>query len=244
MQREDSPMEKETKTQIRQTTEMCADIVDVLSDGINEDALHTLVSVFLDISGLPAGAAMTTDTAWAIEHSLHLNSTGQPHRASHVDALPPIVFRAMQTLQPEFAVTSGNTGLQYDYAFPLRVRGEALGAVSLQGTHSHLLDEQAIGTLQCIADIAATAIVQTQQLQQHRTLVNQLQTALTSRVVLEQAKGVLAERMNTDFPTAFAELRSIARSSQRPIHDVAQEIVHDAARTISPSIANREKTVA
>jgi hypothetical protein len=237
-------MEKEVKTHIRQTTEMCADIVDVLSDAINEDALHTLVSVFLDISGLPAGAAMTTNTAWAIEHSIHLGSSGQAHHIFPADTLPPIVFRAMQTLQPEFAVTSGNSGLRYDYAFPLRVRGEALGAVSLQGTHSHLLDEQAISTLQCIADIAATAIVQTQQILQHRNLVNQLQNALTSRVVLEQAKGVLAERMKIDFSTAFAELRSIARSSQRPIHDVAEEIVHDSSRSTSPSLPTRVKTVA
>jgi hypothetical protein len=236
-------MEKEVKTHIRQTTEMCADIVDVLSDAVNEDALHTLVSVFLDISGLPAGAAMTTNSAWAIEHSLHLDTSGQAFHTS-ADSLPHIVFRAMQTLQPEFAVTSGNSGLQYDYAFPLRVRGEALGAVSLQGTHSHLLDEQAISTLQCIADIAATAIVQTQQILQHRNLVNQLQNALTSRVVLEQAKGVLAERLKIDFSTAFAELRSIARSSQRPIHDVAEEIVRDSSRSTSPSFPNRVKTVA
>lgn len=237
-------MEKEVGTHIRLTTEMCADIIDVLSDAISIDALHTLISVFLEVSNLPTGAAFTTDASSTIEHALQLTHSGSDLTTQTPSALPPVAYRAMQTLQPEFSVTSGNSGLQYDYAFPLRVRGEALGAVSLQGTHSHLLDEQAICALQCIADMAATAIVQTQQLQQNRILVNQLQNALTSRVVLEQAKGVLAERMKTDFPTAFAELRSMARSAQRPIHDVAQEIVGVVGHTSSPGFATRVKTVA
>ena len=60
---------------------------------------------------------------------------------------------------------------------------------------------------------------------QTRTLVSQLQGALDSRVVLEQAKGILAERLKVDFPTAFQELRNTARREQRPIHHVAAEIV-------------------
>ena len=237
-------MKKETGHHIQHTTELCADIVDVLSDAVNEDALHTLISIFLEISGLPAGAAFTTDVSSAIDHSLQLTASNSSLQAQALDAPTPLAFRSMQTLQPEFSVTSGNAGLQYDYAFPLRVRGEALGAVTLRGTHSHLLEEHMISALQCIADMAATSIVQTQQLQQHRTLVNQLQSALSSRVVLEQAKGVLAERMKTDFPTAFAELRTMARSEQRPIHHVAEEIVHDVASGKTAEYASRVKTVA
>lgn len=237
-------MKKETGHHIQHTTEMCADIVDVLSDAVNEDALHTLISIFLEISGLPTGAAFTTDVSSAIEHSLQITAGNSSLQAHMVEAPTPVAFRSMQTLQPEFSVTSGNSGLQYDYAFPLRVRGEALGAVTLRGTHSHLLDEHVVSALQCIADMAATAMVQTQQLQQHRTLVNQLQNALNSRVVLEQAKGVLAERMKSDFPTAFAELRSMARSAQRPIHHVAEEIVHEVSRCDSANFVPRVKTVA
>jgi AmiR/NasT family two-component response regulator len=91
--------------------------------------------------------------------------------------------------------------------------------------------------LQNLADIAATSIDQSRQLQQNRILVNQLQSALNSRVILEQAKGILAERMKVDFPTAFAELRSIARSSQRPIHQVAADIVHNLSHVPTSQFA-------
>jgi len=217
--------------------EMCADIVDVLSDTINEDALHALISIFVDFSEFPSGAAFTVDLGSTVDISLALTITGTMLE-THSFAVPSqVAFRSMQTLQPEFAIVAHDSAIQYDYAFPLRVRGEALGAISLHGTHSHLLSEYTISTLQNLADIAATSIDQARQLQQNRILVSQLQSALNSRVVLEQAKGILAERMKVDFPTAFAELRSIARSSQRPIHQVAAEIVHNVSPTPSSQYA-------
>lgn len=218
-------MNHSTKQQVQLTTEMCADIVDVLSDSVNNDALHTLISVFLELSGLPLGNAFTTDMSSQIEHSLALQLHAEVFENVPFEYPTPLAFRSLTTLQPEFSVTSSQSGLCYDYSFPLRTRGEALGAISLRGAHSQLLGEHAISTLQSIADIAATSIDQTRQLQQNRLLVNQLQNALNSRVVLEQAKGVLAERMKVDFPSAFAELRSLARNAQRPIHHVAEDIV-------------------
>jgi AmiR/NasT family two-component response regulator len=79
--------------------------------------------------------------------------------------------------------------------------------------------------LQSIADIAAMTIDQTHRIQQAHSLVSQLQGALDSRVVIEQAKGILAERNQTDFPSAFQEIRSIARREQRPVRTVAADIV-------------------
>jgi AmiR/NasT family two-component response regulator len=79
--------------------------------------------------------------------------------------------------------------------------------------------------LQSIADIAAMTIDQTHRIQQAHSLVSQLQGALDSRVVIEQAKGILAERHQTDFPSAFQEIRSIARREQRPVRTVAADIV-------------------
>ncbi len=218
-------MQHSSRQHIQVTTEMCADIVDALSDSLDDDSLHTLISVFMELSGLPHGSAFTTDIATTIEHALSLSQSANTTTSSKFTSPHPLAFRAMQTLQTEFAVTSSSKGLQYDYAFPLRVHGQALGAVTLKGTHSQLLNEHTVSSLQSIADIAATSINQTRLLQQHKVLVQQLQNALNSRVVLEQAKGVLAERLKTDFPTAFAELRSRARSAQRPIHHVAEDIV-------------------
>lgn len=66
---------------------------------------------------------------------------------------------------------------------------------------------------------------QTHRIQQAHSLVTQLQEALDSRVVIEQAKGILAERHCTDFPSAFHKIRSIARREQRPLRTVAADIV-------------------
>lgn len=221
----------------QQIIEMCADIVDVLSESINEDSLHALVSIFIELSDLPSGSAFTIDLASAVDVSLALSTTGTALETHSFATPSQVAFRCMQTLQSEFAITAYDSAIQYDYAFPLRVRGEALGAITLHGAHTHLLSEFTISTLQNLADIAATSIDQSRQLQQNRILVNQLQSALNSRVILEQAKGILAERMKVDFPTAFAELRSIARSSQRPIHQVAADIVHNLSHVPTSQFA-------
>ena len=76
-----------------------------------------------------------------------------------------------------------------------------------------------------VCDVAATTISLTYQIKQSRLLISQLQTALESRVVLEQAKGILAERMKIDFPSAFQEIRNHARQEQRPVHHVAADII-------------------
>jgi len=115
--------------------------------------------------------------------------------------LPLVGSRALRTLQTEFSISGDST----------------------------LIDEQGIAVLQSIADIAATTIDQTHRIQQARTLVTQLQGALDSRIVIEQAKGVLAARNNTDMSVAFNELRSQARREQRPVRSVAHDIVHGIA---------------
>ncbi|MTA93880.1 MAG: ANTAR domain-containing protein, partial [Actinobacteria bacterium] len=65
----------------------------------------------------------------------------------------------------------------------------------------------------------------THRINQAYLLVSQLQNALDSRVLIEQAKGVIAERNKVDFSSAFHEIRTLARQEQRPVRAVAAEIV-------------------
>lgn len=218
-------MNSKTIPQSRDIAEMCADLVDVLGDTVDQDALHTLLLICFDISGLRRGATFTVDSLHQIDESIELVDGIATNTKVSLDQTPAVALRAMQTLQSEFAVTSDLTNLQYEYAFPLRVRGQALGAVVLYSSETKLLDEEVISSLQSIADIAASTIDQTHQVRQTRTLATQLQTALNSRIVLEQAKGILAERYKIDCGSAFSELRKIARREQRPIHHVAADII-------------------
>jgi AmiR/NasT family two-component response regulator len=107
----------------------------------------------------------------------------------------------------------------------MRVRGVCLGVISLYSSNQSPLSEHSIIVLQSIADIAATTIDQTHRINQAYLLVSQLQNALDSRVLIEQAKGVIAERHKVDFSKAFHEIRTLARQEQRPVRAVAAEIV-------------------
>jgi AmiR/NasT family two-component response regulator len=133
--------------------------------------------------------------------------------------------RAQRTLQTEFGVSQDVAGVRYEYAFPLRIRGTSLGVIFLHGNDNYALDEVGLSVIQSIADIAASTIDQTHKLHQAQTLVTQLQTALDSRIIIEQAKGVLAAMNNTDIASAFSHLRATARREQRPVRSVAAEIV-------------------
>lgn len=212
-------------TQPHSIAEVCADLVDVLTDSIDSESLHTLVSVFLEISGASCGSAFTVDALNELEYGITLNDSSGGYVRSDYSNASYVAQRSLHTLQTEFAVTSNSSQVQYEYSFPLRVRGRALGAVVLHIKHSHLLKEDMTALLQSIADIAASTIDHTHQVHQNRTLAAQLQNALNSRVVLEQAKGVLAERSKTDCISAFGELRQMARREQRPIHQVASDII-------------------
>ena len=240
----EAPMMTTTTTRPHIVAEVCADLVDVLTDSIDEESLHTLVSIFLELSGSSSGAAFLVDVANQVSDGVALTVSCDAVTRSQYCDIPYVAHRALQTLQVEFSVTGKSSRVQYEYAIPLRVRGRGLGAIVLHSSQNHLLSEETLSLLQAIADIASSTIDHTHQVQQTRTLATQLQSALNSRIVLEQAKGVLAERSQVDCVSAFGELRQKARREQRPIHHVAEEIVatlgttrHELSATPTASVA-------
>jgi AmiR/NasT family two-component response regulator len=78
---------------------------------------------------------------------------------------------------------------------------------------------------QALADVATIGILQQRSIHRVSLVAEQLQAALTTRVVIEQAKGVLAEFGQTDMEVAFAAMRAFARSSNRKLGEVAQRLV-------------------
>lgn len=212
-------------SQSRTLAEMFADTADIFSESVDDDALHSLTSNYLEISGFHIGTVTLLGTSESVLKSVAVTPSGE--RPSFLNGEEPtlLTLRSTQTLKPEFAVTNNRESLFYEYAFPLRVRGHALGAIHIMADHVEPLDEAMVCVLQCMADLAASAIDQTHHVNQSRSLVSQLQGALDSRVVIEQAKGVLAERLHIDPPSAFQRIRTIARREQRSVQSVASEIV-------------------
>ena len=98
------------------------------------------------------------------------------------------------------------------------------------GTKAFSLHELKVARV--MADMAAIGIINHWSIRQGQVLTEQLQGALDTRVIIEQAKGVVAERQGVSMGEAFEYLRGSARSSHRPIADVAAETVAQAPEVL------------
>ena len=118
----------------------------------------------------------------------------------------------------------------------MRLRTEVIGALNLFDTSPGALDAGKLRIGQALADVATIGLLQQRAIRRRDVLTEQLQTALNSRVLIEQAKGVLAERLQVDVAEAFTLLRNGARSHNRRLSDLAQAIV-DGSEQIPPGAA-------
>ena len=108
----------------------------------------------------------------------------------------------------------------------MRLRDDVLEALGLFGTTAGPLDPDDLSLGQALADVASVALVQDKVTSDQKTVNDQLQTALNSRIVLEQAKGVLAHQGSLPMEDAFAALRRYARDHDLRLTAVAEAVVH------------------
>jgi transcriptional regulator with GAF, ATPase, and Fis domain len=132
---------------------------------------------------------------------------------------------------PRFAAEARKAGFASVHAVPMRLRTGVIGALNLFHTQPGALDEATLRLGQALADVATIGLLQARAIRQQETLAEQLQTALNSRVVIEQAKGVLAERRHVDMDQSFTLLRSTARTNNRRLSDLARAVV-DGSETL------------
>jgi GAF domain-containing protein len=126
---------------------------------------------------------------------------------------------------PLFALAAAEPGFASVHAVPLRLRATVLGTMGLFGTQVGALDDDDLELSQALAYVAAVAIVQDRAAADSALVNQQLQTALNSRVVLEQAKGVLSQRGGIDMDQSFAALRRYARNHNLRLTDVARAVI-------------------
>jgi len=129
------------------------------------------------------------------------------------------------TTWPAFAAESVAAGYPSVAAIPLRLKDLVLGCLNLFLTEPVAIAPSDVVLARALADVASIAIVQDLATREAAIREGQLQHALTSRIAIEQAKGMLAEHAQVDMDKAFALLRSYARSNRRGLTDVAQAMV-------------------
>jgi GAF domain-containing protein len=203
------------------------------------DFLSNLTSYAAAISGADAVGLMLVDHAGRARFMAATNESGkvmelfqlQNAEGPCLDCIAtgePVVnadLEHAEELWPTFAPVARRAGFRSVHAFPMRLRGQRIGALNLfGGSDSHFSDAE-VRIVQALADVATVAIVQQRSIARAEVVTEQLQHALDSRVVIEQAKGALAQAHGITLGEAFDGLRSQARSSGRKLVDVAQQLV-------------------
>jgi GAF domain-containing protein len=152
--------------------------------------------------------------------------TGQPVTA------PDLSEPAQQW--PRFAAAAVLAGFRGVEALPMRLRDQVIGALNLFCAEPGPLDPADLRIGQALADVATIGLLQERNVRRSETAAEQLQAALNSRVVIEQAKGKLAERLSIDMDRAFGLLRDYARSNNLRLTDIARLFVDSAGADFPP----------
>ena len=134
---------------------------------------------------------------------------------------------------PRFVPAALDAGFASVHGMPMRLRDERIGVLNVFGAHPGTLTDDQAMVSRAMADIATIGILQQRAIHQAQVTVEQLEVALTSRITLEQAKGVLAERAGLAIDDSFERLRSYARRSNRRLSDVAQALIEG---TLTPEV--------
>jgi len=140
---------------------------------------------------------------------------------------------------PRFGSFALAAGYRAADAIPMRLRTQTIGALNLFRTETGSLSDEDLTVAQALADVATITILQHRKIEDADVLNAQLSQALNSRIVIEQAKGMLAEARRLDVSDAFALLRNHARNHNVRLADLATDVVHG---TITPSALDPPRT--
>jgi GAF domain-containing protein len=137
---------------------------------------------------------------------------------------------------PNFTARATREGFQSAHSLPMRLRQHTLGALNLLRVDTGPLNENDVAAAQALADIATIALIQHQAATDAQTLNNQLNSALNSRVVIEQAKGKVSQATNADMAQSFRRLRNHARNHNLLLAVLSEHVARGAIdpRSLDP----------
>ncbi len=125
---------------------------------------------------------------------------------------------------PRFSAAALELGFAAVDAVPMRLRDEVIGTLNLFSTSPGALLPEVAALAQSFANVATISLLQVRAFRRNQLLAEQLQTALASRISIEQAKGVLTERLQIGVDDAFSLMRNYARNTNQLLSDVADQV--------------------
>ncbi|MFI6316666.1 ANTAR domain-containing protein [Nonomuraea sp. NPDC050556] len=154
---------------------------------------------------------------------------------------------AMPQRWPRFSQAAHQAGFAAVHAFPLRLRDQTLGAMNLFRQAPEGLSEETAAVAQALADVSTIGITHERTLRQHQLVTEQLQYALNNRTIIEQAKGMLAERAHITLNEAFNRMRAYARNHNQQLSAIALQVIDQEAAMVAllqpqPTSARRKAT--
>lgn len=204
------------------------------------DLLHTLVEQSVELLDATAAGLLLADPSGNLQVLASTSEASQlvevlqsqagvgpcvdSYKTGKVVTLADI--RAEGDHYPDFQAAALSQGFQSVHAIPMRVRPRTIGALNLFRTEKGEMtaDDASIG--QALADVATISILQERTFRENTMVNEQLQRALNSRILIEQAKGVIAQRSAVDMDEAFRRLRAHARENNEAMHDTARSVIN------------------
>lgn len=201
---------------LHRLTEVCVELLDVDAAGLLLSDQRNNLQVM----------ASSSESSRLLELFQVQNDEGPCLDCYRTGAPVAVVDLANATQRwPRFVVQAESEGFRAVHALPLRLRNETIGALNLFCDRPGELPAANLQLGQALADVATIGILQERAVHRGEVLAEQLQAALNSRVIIEQAKGVLAERGQLDMDQAFTRLRRHARTHNRRLSDLARAVV-------------------
>jgi hypothetical protein len=216
------------------------ELADTLVDEFDQvDFLQLLVDRSVELLGADAAGLMLADQRGALQ--LMASSVGrardlevfelQMREGPCLDCFAtgrPVVNLDLAEARerwPLFTPAAVAAGFRATHALPLRLRRQVVGAMNLFTVDARRLDDEHVAVGQAMADVATIGLLHERNLREQTVLSEQLQAALHSRVLIEQAKGVLAARAGVDVAQAFTMMRTHARRHGLALTAVASAVI-------------------
>ena len=211
-------------------TERCVELLEVDAAGL----------LLADSRGKLQLVAASTEQARVAELFQIQNDEGpclDSYRTGHPVIVPDIGAADAAVRWPRFSAAAREMGFAAVHAIPMRLREQVIGTLNLFSSTPHGLDPAVARAAKALVDIATIGILQERATREQGIVSGQLQVALTSRVIIEQAKGILAERLRVTPDEAFIMLRSYSRNNNRPLTQLAGDVISGTAGIIAGSQA-------